>query len=58
MLVARLRTALSDHDDPELVDPLLMAYSGAMTITGTGTMGLPAVVRSMEKAARQIDPAR
>ncbi len=55
-LIGRLRTALGPYDDPELVGTLLMAYSGAMMLVGTGTRDFLEVVPRMETLARLIDP--
>ncbi len=56
VLIDRLRTALGSFDDPELVDTLFMAYSGAMMFAGTGNQNFPDVLARMETVARQIDP--
>ncbi|MGA2519311.1 MAG: helix-turn-helix domain-containing protein [Acidimicrobiales bacterium] len=55
-LIGRLRTALGPFDDPDLVGTLLMAYSGAMMMVGTGTRDFLEVVPRMETVARLIDP--
>lgn len=56
VLISRLRTALGPYDDPELVDTLFMAYSGAMMFVGTGNQDFLTVIPRMETVARQIDP--
>ena len=55
-LIDRLRTALGPHDDPELINTLFMAYSGAMMLVGTGTRDFLEVIPRMEIVARLIDP--
>jgi len=57
-IARRLTTALAPLDDPELAETLLLAYSGAMIVVGTGTQDYLSVLRHMETVARQIDPAR
>ncbi len=56
VLIERLRTALGPFDDPDLVDTLFMAYSGAMMFAGTGSRDFLEVVPRMETVARLIDP--
>lgn len=56
VLIERLRTALGPFDDPDLVDTLFMAYSGAMMFAGTGNRDFLEVVPRMETVARLIDP--
>ncbi len=55
-LVGRLRSALGPYDEPELVGTLLMGYSGAMMLVGTGTRDFLDVIPRMETMARLIDP--
>jgi AcrR family transcriptional regulator len=55
VLIDRLRTALGPFDDPDVVDTLFMAYSGAMMFAGTGNRDFLEVVRRMETVARLID---
>jgi hypothetical protein len=56
VLIDRFRTALGPFDDPDLVDTLFMAYSGAMMFAGTGNRDFLEVVPRMETVARLIDP--
>ncbi len=56
VLIDRLRAALGPFDDPDLVDTLFMAYSGAMIFAGTGNRDFLEVVPRMETVARLIDP--
>ncbi len=56
VLIDRLRTALGPFDDPDLVDTLFMAYSGAMMFAGTGNEDFLKVVQRMDTVARLIDP--
>jgi len=55
-LIRRLRTALGPFDEPDLVNSLIMAYSGAMMMAGTGTRDFLEVIPRMETLARLIDP--
>ena len=55
VLIDRFRTALGPFDDPDLVDTLFMAYSGAMMFAGTGNRDFLEVVPRMETVARLID---
>jgi AcrR family transcriptional regulator len=55
-LIRRLRSTLGPFDDPDLVSTLLMAYSGAMMLVGTGTRDYLDVIPRMETVARLIDP--
>ena len=55
-LIRRLRSALGPFDEPDLVGTLLMAYSGAMMLVGTGTRDYLDVIPRMETVARLIDP--
>lgn len=55
VLIDRFRTALGPFDDPEVVDTLFMAYSGAMMFAGTGNRDFLEVVPRMETVARLID---
>lgn len=52
----RLTAALAPIDDPELVETLLLAYSGAMIVVGTTDHDFAAVLHRMEVVARQIQP--
>jgi AcrR family transcriptional regulator len=54
-LADRLMTALAPAEDPELVETLLIAYSGATTVVGTGSQDYARVMRRLE-TVRQIDP--
>ena len=56
VLIDRFRTSLGPFDDPELVDTLFMAYSGAMMFAGTGNRDFLEVVPRMKTVARLIDP--
>jgi AcrR family transcriptional regulator len=56
VLINRFQTALGSFDDPDLVDTLFMAYSGAMMFAGTGNQDFLEVVPRMETVARLIDP--
>jgi AcrR family transcriptional regulator len=56
-LISRLRIALGPFDEPELVGTLLMGYSGAMMLVGTGTRDFLEVIPRMETLARLIDPS-
>jgi hypothetical protein len=49
-------TALAPAEDPELVETLLIAYSGATTVVGTGSQDYARVMRRLETVVRQIDP--
>jgi len=55
-LVHRMVTALAPVEDAELVETLLIAYSGAMIVVGTGSRDYGSVLRRLETFARQIDP--
>lgn len=55
-LAHRVATALAPARDPDLVETLLIAYSGAMIVVGTGNLDYMSVMRRMETVARQIDP--
>ncbi len=55
-LVHRVVTALAPVQDAELVETLLIAYSGAMIVVGTGSRDYGGVLRRLETFARQIDP--
>jgi AcrR family transcriptional regulator len=55
-LADRLMTALAPAEDPELVETLLIAYSGATTVVGTGSQDYARVMRRLETVVRQIDP--
>jgi len=54
-LVHRVVTALAPVEDAELVETLLIAYSGAMIVVGTGSRDYGSVLRRLETFARQID---
>jgi AcrR family transcriptional regulator len=56
VLLDRLRTALGPFEDPDRVDTLFMAYSGAMMFAGTGNQDFLGVVQRMETVASLIDP--
>jgi AcrR family transcriptional regulator len=56
-LAHRLMTALAPAEDPELVETLLIAYSGATTVVGTGSQDYASVMRRLEIVVRQIDPS-
>jgi AcrR family transcriptional regulator len=55
-LAHRLTTAFAPAEDPELVETLLIAYSGATTVVGTGSQDYLSVMRRVETVVRQIDP--
>jgi AcrR family transcriptional regulator len=55
-LARRVVTALAPSEDPELVETLLIAYSGATLVAGTGNGDYMGVMPKMETLARQIDP--
>jgi AcrR family transcriptional regulator len=55
-LAQRVVTALAPAEDPDLVDTLLIAYSGATLVAGTGSQDYTSVLRRLETVARQIDP--
>jgi AcrR family transcriptional regulator len=54
-LAHRLTTALAPADDPELVETLLIAYSGATTVVGTGSQEYASVMRRLRTVVGQID---
>jgi AcrR family transcriptional regulator len=54
-LAQRLTTALAPAEDPELVETLLIAYSGATTVVGTGSQDYASVMRRLHTVVRQID---
>lgn len=56
-LVERVRLALGDGVDPDLLEVLLMAYSGAMITVSTGSQDFTSVVRRMRTLAASIDPS-
>jgi AcrR family transcriptional regulator len=56
-LARRLVEALAPVEDLELVETLLIAYSGATIVVGTGSQDYLSVMRRMETVVRQIDPA-
>jgi AcrR family transcriptional regulator len=56
VMLDRLRTALGPFGDPDLVDVLFMAYSGALMFAGTGSQHFLDVVPRMELLARRLDP--
>ncbi len=56
VLIDRLRTSLGPFDDPDRVDTLFMAYSGAMMFAGTGNQDFLEIVQRIETVARLIDP--
>jgi AcrR family transcriptional regulator len=55
-LAHRVMTALAPVEDPELVETLLIAFSGATIVVGTGNQDYMSVMRRMETVARQLDP--
>jgi AcrR family transcriptional regulator len=55
-LVHRLTMALAPVEDLELVETLLIAYSGATILVGTGNQDYLSVMRRVETVVRQIDP--
>jgi AcrR family transcriptional regulator len=55
-LAHRLMTALAPAEDLELVETLLIAYSGASIVVGTGSQDYVSVMRRLETVVRQIDP--
>jgi len=55
-LARRVVTALAPAEDPELVESLLIAYSGATLVAGTGNGDYMSVMPRMVTLARQIDP--
>ena len=55
-LAHRLTSALAPADDPDLVETLLIAYSGATIVVGTGSQDYTSVMRRLETVVRQIDP--
>ncbi len=57
VLIDRLRTSLGPYDEPDLVDTLFMAYSGAMMFAGTGNQDFLEVVQRIETMAHLIDPS-
>ena len=57
VLLDRLRVAMGPFEDPDLIDTLFMAYSGAMMVAGTGNRDFLEVVPRMETVARLIDPS-
>ena len=56
-IALRLMTALAPVEDPELVETLFIAYSGATIVVGTGSQDYTGVMRRLEIVVRQIDPS-
>jgi hypothetical protein len=56
-IALRLTTVLAPVEDPELVETLLIAYSGATIVVGTGSQDYAGVMRRLETVIRQIDPS-
>lgn len=55
-LARRISTALGPDADPEIVDIVLMAFSGAMLQAGMGYMDFPTVVRRITRLGSILDP--